>query len=716
MPLFDMSTLVLPLILALIVLVLATALIALTFETRRRRLPAATQLEDVAERLAVAQAALERADETLAARNAQIHDRDRYAAEVAVLLERIEALRAESATLEPARQEIEAVKAEAAKAAEELAAVKTDLRDATAELEAIRRELDPDRIERLRREKADAEQDIAELKSQLADLEARAAEARRVLAESEARAATAAALDERIAELRADAEAARAALAPLAEEGTRLRLDVERLRAELPSLEDRRAALVAQTAQMEERLASLSAEEVEARRAIEPLRQQRDQLAAAAAELQRLEERKDWLVARIAKLEEQTGEARQDENALLADLLAPAACLAEPAVLRANAPWPETEALHHVDTALTAQGLAYAPRTLRAFHTALKINDNAQITVLAGVSGTGKSLLPRAYARALGIHFLQIAVEPRWDSPQDLLGFYNYVEKRYRATDLARVLLQADPHRTHALPEGTPDRSDRVTLVLLDEMNLARVEYYFSEFLSRLEARPRHEFSQVEERRRDALIPLDIRGMERPPTLYPAHNILFAGTMNDDESTQALSDKVLDRGNILQFPAPTRFATPMRAAGSVTAEALPFRTWRSWARPLPDGPLRGRADEVIARLARIMQGFGRPFGHRLRDAMLAYVANYPVETPTGGDGTLDMRVPLADQIELRLLPKLRGVEIERHAEAFDALEALLRTDLDDSVFADALNKRREELMQGTGGLFVWNGLARGAGE
>jgi hypothetical protein len=57
---------------------------------------------------------------------------------------------------------------------------------------------------------------------------------------------------------------------------------------------------------------------------------------------------------------------------------------------------------------------------------------------LAGVSGTGKSLLPRRYAEAMG--FLQIAVEPRWDSPQDLLGFYNYIEKNYRATDLARII------------------------------------------------------------------------------------------------------------------------------------------------------------------------------------------------------------------------------------------------------------------------------------
>ena len=127
---------------------------------------------------------------------------------------------------------------------------------------------------------------------------------------------------------------------------------------------------------------------------------------------------------------------------------------------------------------------------MTAFHTALKINDTSQLTVLAGVSGTGKSLLPRRYAEAMGMHFLPIAVEPRWDSPQDLLGFYNYIEKRYRATDLARSLVHMDPYNTSTLAEGA--FRDQMMLVLLDEMNLARVEYYFSEFLSRLETRPPH--------------------------------------------------------------------------------------------------------------------------------------------------------------------------------------------------------------------------------
>ncbi|MFC6496363.1 hypothetical protein ACFP8Z_01780 [Gemmobacter lanyuensis] len=84
----------------------------------------------------------------------------------------------------------------------------------------------------------------------------------------------------------------------------------------------------------------------------------------------------------------------------------------------------------------------------------------------------------------MGIGFLQVPVQPRWDSPQDLMGFYNYIEGRFRPTDMARAMFALDAQNN---PDAVPDR---LLIVLLDEMNLARVEYYFSDFLSRLESRP----------------------------------------------------------------------------------------------------------------------------------------------------------------------------------------------------------------------------------
>src|SRR5690606_20950096 len=99
---------------------------------------------------------------------------------------------------------------------------------------------------------------------------------------------------------------------------------------------------------------------------------------------------------------------------------------------------------------------------------------------------------------------------------------------------------------------------DQLLLVLLDEMNLARVEYYFSEFLSRLEMRASID-SRDEDQRRRVAIPLDtgpLKDTHRRPVLYPDTNILFVGTMNEDESTQSLSEKVVDRANVLRFGSP----------------------------------------------------------------------------------------------------------------------------------------------------------------
>ena len=123
----------------------------------------------------------------------------------------------------------------------------------------------------------------------------------------------------------------------------------------------------------------------------------------------------------------------------------------------------EISCLENVGKRLEAQGLHFSRRVIRAFHTALKINDISPMTVLAGISGTGKSQLPRLYAEAMGIHFLQVPVQPRWDSPQDLMGFYNYIERRYRATDLARALVHLDQYNWNE--ESEPWR-DRMMLVL----------------------------------------------------------------------------------------------------------------------------------------------------------------------------------------------------------------------------------------------------------
>lgn len=699
MPPLDPGSLTLVVIIALLALGVVGMSAAIAYTARAQRLPAAAAYEDIYERLGSTQSALKAKQDELREVEQKIHDRDRYAAEAAFLERKIEELNQQYTNLGAARAEIEEVKAEAAAVAAEKAKHEQDRNALREEVERMQAELDPARIERLRQEQEDLRREIDALNAQAGPLRAERDTALRALAEVGAQEARLAAIGNRITELEAAAQQRRDELAELDRTTAEAREAQGALLANLRGAEAALAAARASTDEQARKKEDLSAE-----------------LVRLTAETRSLEALRDVLRKEIQGLGGRGGDASASSGPvspemraeLLKDLVTEPVSLKLPAHLR-NATRSESDALHEVDRYLAASGLRFSRRTLRGFHTALKINDTAQITVLAGVSGTGKSLLPRRYAEAMGIHFLQIAVEPRWDSPQDLLGFYNYVEKTYRATELARLLAHLDPWGNADLRKDTPDRQGHMAIVLLDEMNLARVEYYFSEFLSRLEARPTWSPDLVKDKAKDAFIPVDIRGLDNPPMLFPAHNILFVGTMNDDESTQSLSDKVLDRGNVLQFPAPSDFAAPKQSQGTPAEVAQKFSEWRGWVKK-PDeiGEAQQRlVADAIGKLAGIMQAFGRPFGHRLNQAIRAYVANYPHE----GNADRDVRIPLADQVEFRILPKLRGIEIDTHREAFDRLETLVRDTLDDKDLAAKIASNREE-QAASAGLFVWRGLSR----
>jgi hypothetical protein len=256
-----------------------------------------------------------------------------------------------------------------------------------------------------------------------------------------------------------------------------------------------------------------------------------------------------------------------------------------------------------------------------------------------------------------------------------------------------------------------PDLSERMMLVLLDEMNLARVEYYFSEFLSRLESRPtRKQLAADPERRDDASIEIDVPGDGTAAIrLFPGHNILFAGTMNEDESTQTLSDKVVDRANVMRFAAPKTAVPEAGTTGPAPEPAQPIdrSVWERWLRGREAlGREESRMREHVDKLAEIMGKAGRPFGFRLGSAMLDYVANYPTE-----EGHAPPLAAMADQVELRLLPKLRGVETDQARPAIDELASHVRDRLDDGELADAIRDSLQESEQEVG-RFVWRGVRR----
>ena len=690
MPAIDTSTLTLVVIIALLAVALIAVSTGIAFNARAQRLPAATKYEDIHERVGLLQRTYSEKQAELREVEQKISERDRYAAEAAYLKEQVDEMRRALEQLAPARQEIEQVKEEAAQAAAKKKEVQQELDLAKAELEKVQHDLDPERLQRLRADAEAARAELDRLSTSIEPMRAERDAALRTIAEAQAIEARVAGLEARRAELSAEAEELRARLA-----GLRSEIDIAREEREVARGGAAKAIAERDTASIELEMIRAKADELRAK--VSALEAMRDQIEKGLNNLA------GGTVALTGTL---TPEARAD---ILKDLIQFPESLKSPPTLRL-AQRLETDALHDVRRYLEQSGLTFSDRTLRAFHTALKINDTAQLTMLAGVSGTGKSLLPRRYAEAMGIHFLQVAVEPRWDSPQDLLGFYNYVEKKYRATELSRLMVHLAPMQNLDLPEGAGDRRDHMAIVLLDEMNLARVEYYFSEFLSRLEARPPWQNDFLLEKARDALIPVDIRGLDDPPMLFPAHNLLFVGTMNDDESTQSLSDKVLDRGNVLQFPAPPDFPISVQGQGTPSPDAQSFRAWRAWVKSPRrlDGAVEAVVKETISSLAQTMQNFAKPFGHRLNQSIRAYVANYPTEGNAGSDGL----VPLVDQIELRILPKLRGVEINNHRDAFDRLDVLIREKLRDTQLADRVKATAEEQANASG-LFVWRGMSRG---
>ncbi|MCK9303867.1 MAG: hypothetical protein M0P27_00540 [Bacteroidales bacterium] len=374
-------------------------------------------------------------------------------------------------------------------------------------------------------------------------------------------------------------------------------------------------------------------------------------------------------------------------------------------------------------------------RLLYAFHTSLKTSDISSLTVMAGVSGTGKSALPDLYAKAMGIHLVTLAVEPRWDSPKDLLGFFNYVTNRYEPTPLAKALFQFQGHHPQEGLHPDPDLSEYMLMAMLDEMNLARIEYYFSEFLSKLELRRGGRLDDTEHRRRVAMEIFaganglekegennqEVEFREKPIQLFANYNTLFVGTMNEDETTQSLSDKVLDRANVLYFGRPNNLKPMTADKQNGTQKMLKRATWKNWKQEVTaiDTQENGRwqrAEEQLQELNDQLASLGRPFAHRSYQAMLSYLANYPYEAAgiDESDTLGFFKRPLADQIGMRIMPKLRGLDLTQHAQTLELVGKTVQRIGDDTLntaFDNAVNRQKNR-----SGFFHWQGLDWAYGE
>ena len=330
----------------------------------------------------------------------------------------------------------------------------------------------------------------------------------------------------------------------------------------------------------------------------------------------------------------------------------------------------ELEWLDNIERRCRQYGISFPKRILYAFHTSLKIADFSTLTILAGVSGTGKSELPKLYAAFGGLNFINVPVQPNWDSQESMLGFFNSIDNRFDAQPLLRFLAECtekEPYKNY------------MSIVLLDEMNLAHVEHYFADFLSKLE-----------ERRGSVTTPcIEVKlgaGVE-PYRLDLRRTILWTGTMNQDETTKSLSDKVLDRGVVINFPRPRKLVGRSIKKGlqSYVSEnpgtMLHGKTWTAWLRwddknlsPVQMDEIN-RIKGIVEEINNALEVFGRALGHRVWQSIQFYILNYPTVIAAvkhaNGELTTELREAIntafEDQIVQKIMPKLRGIETRGRA-------------------------------------------------
>lgn len=185
-------------------------------------------------------------------------------------------------------------------------------------------------------------------------------------------------------------------------------------------------------------------------------------------------------------------------------------------------------------------GYVYTEKDLVNFHVAMK---SSTLVILSGMSGTGKSKIVSLYGESLGLpseEIRMIPVRPSWTDDTDILGYLDTTTMLYRAADTGLV----DTLR------AASKNPDKLYLICFDEMNLARVEHYFSQFLSVLENPVGKRFLQLYNPELEARV---YNASEYPSRIELGKNLLFVGTVNLDESTFHFSDKVLDRANVIRF-------------------------------------------------------------------------------------------------------------------------------------------------------------------
>ncbi|MEW5321276.1 DUF3578 domain-containing protein [Geobacillus thermoleovorans] len=269
--------------------------------------------------------------------------------------------------------------------------------------------------------------------------------------------------------------------------------------------------------------------------------------------------------------------------------------------------------VEHIHSYIASKGFYYTEEEVTNLFLSLKTKP---FVILSGISGTGKTKIVQWLAESVGAtedngRFTLIPVRPDWNDGSDLLGYVD-IKGDFKPGPLTNVMIEAEKH------------PDKPYFVVLDEMNLARVEHYFSDVLSVMESR-RWENGRITSSR---VLPKETAGCD----LFLPPNVYIIGTVNMDETTHPFSKKVLDRANTIEF-------------NRVQLDHLDFLRDLPTVAPLPVGqelfaarylhlkdvyPRYPQLVETVTKklveINRILEPLGAHIGYRVRDEICFYLA------------------------------------------------------------------------------------------
>lgn len=255
--------------------------------------------------------------------------------------------------------------------------------------------------------------------------------------------------------------------------------------------------------------------------------------------------------------------------------------------------------------------LYYTPEIVRRFVAGMAAS---KLLILEGISGTGKTSLPYSFSRYLSNPSTIVSVQPSFRDRTELLGYFNEFSKRFNETEFLRALYEANYR---------PDP----TLIVLDEMNLARIEYYFAEMLSVLEMPNKDEW----------VLDLVPTAWDGDPVkmdggkIHVADSTWFIGTANNDDSTFTITDKVYDRAMPIELnERADAFEYEVQPHCNVTAEHLEYLFQKAQV----DYPI---SDELMDKMQKLdnylITRFKLSFGNRIMKQLYDFI---PVYVACGG--------------------------------------------------------------------------------